>query len=113
LPQLTRLERRDADMVLDWDDGTKHVIAYEEIRHACPCASCSPLRNGDDSSIMLRQNVENLPQEKPKVKPIGKYAISFEWNQGCSSGIYRFERLWKLGEKQDPDGGKTYVHGAW
>lgn len=110
---MTRIERRDTDMILDWDDGTQHVIGYDEVRHACPCASCSPQRNKDESSIELRRSVENLPREKPTIRPIGNYAISFEWNQGCSSGIYRFERLWKLGEKQDPDGGKTYVHGAW
>ena len=41
------------------------------------------------------------------------YALAFEWSTGCSSGIYRFERIWRLGEKQDPDNGKAYVHGAW
>ena len=113
MPQLTRLERRDTDMVLDWDDGTNHTIPYDDLRHACPCASCSPQRNEDETSMMLRHTIENLPREKPTVRTIGNYALSFEWVQGCSSGIYRFERLWKLGEKQDPDGGKTYVHGAW
>ena len=54
-----------------------------------------------------------MAAEKPKVRTIGKYALAFDWTHGCSSGIYRFERIWALANNQDPDGGKQYVHGAW
>jgi DUF971 family protein len=54
-----------------------------------------------------------MAAEKPKVRTVGKYALAFEWNQGCSSGIYRFERIWALANNQDPDDGRSYVHGAW
>jgi ATP-binding protein involved in chromosome partitioning len=113
LPTLNRLERRDLDIHLTWSDGTEHEITYDDLRHACPCAKCAPQRNEDETSMILRRNVEKLPREKPNVRKIGNYALSFEWNNGCSSGIHRFERLWKLGSKQDPDDGKPYVHGAW
>ena len=83
------------------------------LRHACPCAKCAPQRNDDESSKVLRRTVERLPKEKPTVRPVGNYALAFEWTNGCSSGIHRFERIWRLGEKQDPDNGKAYVHGAW
>ena len=113
IPALTRLERRDADMHLTWDDGTIHEIRYDDLRHACPCANCSPQRNSDDSSFTLRQAVDALAVEKPTVRPTGNYALVFEWTTGCSSGIYRFERIWRIGENEDPDQGKQYVHGAW
>ena len=113
LPELKRLERRDVDMHLTWSDGTEHEITYDDLRHACPCAKCAPQRNDDESSKVLRRAVERLPKEKPTVNSVGNYALAFKWTNGCSSGIHRFERIWRLGEKQDPDNGKAYVHGAW
>ena len=79
IPELKRLERRDVDMHLIWSDGTEHVITYDDLRHACPCANCSPQRNNDDSSKILRRTVEALPKEKPTVRPVGNYALAFEW----------------------------------
>ncbi|MEC8311587.1 MAG: gamma-butyrobetaine hydroxylase-like domain-containing protein [Candidatus Thermoplasmatota archaeon] len=55
-----------------------------------------------------------MPPTKPTVRTVGNYALTFDWEDaGCSSGIYRFERLWALANRQDPDGGTPYVHGAW
>ena len=113
IPELNRLERREFDMHLTWSDGTEHEDTYDDLRHACPCAKCAPQRNDDESSMILRRSVEKLPKEMPTVRPVGNYALSFDWNNGCSSGIHRFERIWRLGEKLDPDNGKAYVHGAW
>lgn len=113
IPELIRLERRDVDIHLTWSDGTEHEVTYDDLRYACPCAKCGPQRNSDESSLILRSNVEKLPREIPTVRPVGHYALSFEWVNGCSSGIHRFERIWRLGEKQDPDNGNAYVHGVW
>ena len=112
-PKMTRLERREVDVVLSYESEQNFVVSYDDIRHACPCAKCSPLRNDDASSKSLRREVESMAAEKPNVKPVGKYALSFEWTLGCSSGIYRFERIWALANKQDPDSGRSYVHGVW
>lgn len=113
LPTLKRLERRKKDMVLTWEDGSEFTIDYHDLRHACPCAKCAPSRNDDESSLTLRKQVEALPREKPTVRTVGNYALVFEWENGCSSGIYRFERLHALCRGEDPDSGKPYVHGAW
>jgi len=113
IPALKRLERRESDMVLTWANGDEFSIDYRDLRHACPCAKCAPSRNDDESSIILREQVEALAIEKPTVRAVGNYALVFEWNSGCSSGIYRFERLHALCLGQDPDSGKPYVHGAW
>ena len=112
-PELIRLERRDLDMLLTYESGDQFTVTYDDIRYSCPCAKCSPLRNEDESSKSLRRQIEALSPEKPKVKPVGKYALAFEWDSGCSSGIYRFERIWVLANNQDPDDGRAYVHGVW
>ena len=113
MPRLTRFERRDVDVALTYENGEVYNVTYDDLRHACPCAKCSPLRNEDESSKTLRRQVEALPKEKPQVRTVGNYALGFEWSSGCSSGIYRFERLWDLANRRDPDNGRPYVHGAW
>lgn len=113
MPTMSRFERRETDVQLTYDDGSEYTVTYDDIRHSCPCAKCSPLRNEDEASKNLRRQVEALPKEKPKVRIVGNYALGFEWTQGCSSGIFRFERIWDLANRRDPDNGKPYVHGAW
>lgn len=113
LPSLKKLERRQQDMVLTYENADEFTVSYDDLRFACPCAKCSPMRNQDDSSRSLRRQIEALPAEKPTVRTIGKYALAFQWIQGCSSGIYRFERIYDLANRRDPDRGKPYVHGAW
>jgi DUF971 family protein len=113
MPRLSRFERRDVDVVLTYDTDAEFTVTYDDLRHACPCAKCSPLRNEDESSKTLRRQVEAFPKEKPQVRTVGNYALGFEWTNGCSSGIYRFERIWDIANRRDPDNGKPYVHGAW
>jgi len=113
IPELKRLERHDSKMHLTYDNGDEFTITYDDLRHSCPCAKCAPSRNEDESSKSLRRNVESLPPEKPNVRTVGNYALAFDWKQGCSSGIYRYERIWALANNQDPDDGREYVHGAW
>ena len=59
IPTLKRLERRDNDMLLSWDDGTEHTITYNDLRYYCPCAKCGPLRNEDETALSLRRQVES------------------------------------------------------
>ena len=113
IPELQRLERGDSAMELTWSDGSINTVDYRTLRYWCPCAECGPRRDAPDLADLLQEEVAALPQEMPTAKPVGGYALHFEWSSGCSSGIYRFERLWALANDLDPDDGKSYVHGAW
>ena len=111
-PDLLELERRPEQMALRWADGREHVIDYQELRGWCPCATCSPRRDDEASAAALRGELARLRHDPPKVQVMG-YGLSFDWVQGCSSGIWTYERLYAVGEGLDPDEGKPYVHGAW
>lgn len=111
--ELQRLERGDSAMELTWSDGSTNTVDYRTLRYWCPCAKCGPRRDAPNLAELLQEEVAALPLEMPTVKPVGGYALHFEWSRGCSSGIYRFERLWALANALDPDDGKSYVHGAW
>ena len=43
IPELKRLERRDTDLELTYEDGSKFTVTYDDLRYSCPCAKCSPL----------------------------------------------------------------------
>ena len=113
IPKLVELERTESSAILRWQDGSEHTVSWKDIRYYCPCARCSPNRDNEETALELRAQVESHPDERPAVRAVGRYALSFEWSQGCSSGIHRFERLWDIAGGVDPDHGKPYVHGAW
>jgi len=113
MPTLVRIERRESDLHLTYEDEQELTVSYHDLRHACPCAHCSPLRNEDETSLKLRSQVESFKLHKPSINPVGHYALNFIWENGCSNGIFRFERIWDLANHRDPDHGKPYVHGAW
>ena len=75
MPDLTRLERHDTNMSLTYSDGGEFTVSYDDLRHACPCAKCAPLRNEDETSKSLRRQVEAMPAEKPKVRTVGKLSL--------------------------------------
>ncbi len=113
IPELRRLERTATAMELTWSDGAENSVAYRTLRYWCPCAKCGPRRDAADLVTLLEAEIDSLAEEKPTVGKVGGYALHFEWTNGCSSGIYRFERIWAIANAQDPDGGKPYTHGAW
>ena len=63
LPTLKKLERRQQDMVLTYDDASEYTVSYDDLRHACPCAKCSPMRNEDDTSRTLRRQLRPCQQK--------------------------------------------------
>ena len=113
IAELKRLERFEKELRLTWSDGTENKVTYADLRYWCPCAKCSPRRDSEELAANLNTEISSLRNDKPDVKKVGGYALHFEWSDGCSSGIYRFERLWDLALSNDPDGGRKFVHGAW
>ncbi len=72
-----------------WDDGQKHTYSLSDLQKECPCAACA----------------EQSPQINSEVRAhemhgVGNYALKFSFNSGCSNGIYDFDMLYQLGERQ-------------
>jgi len=87
-------------MEIEWKDGLKSQWSFAWLRNACPCATCH-----DEREKSGRKPGEPKPQPKTllpmyqapprpeSVTPIGRYAISFQWNDGHKSGIYSWDYL--------------------
>ncbi|HTX42302.1 MAG TPA: DUF971 domain-containing protein [Acidobacteriaceae bacterium] len=85
---------------IDWKDGHRSRWSFAWLRNACPCATCHEEREAQsrEPGEAKPRPATLLPmyQEPPKPKsasPVGNYAISFQWNDGHTSGIYSWEYL--------------------
>ena len=79
-----------------WEDGHRDDFDVRDLRLACHCAMCIEEMSGrpllDPSSI--RSDV--APRT---IISVGHYAITINWSDGHSTGIYSFEYLRDLGER--------------
>ena len=87
-------------MQILWNDGHESSYTFTWLRDACPCAMCDEERTGSGRAIGAAPKPEpgTLPMYRPPVRPneitpVGKYAISFKWNDGHQHGIYSWEFL--------------------
>src|SRR6266852_6176689 len=85
---------------IDWDDGHRTHFAFQWLRDACPCATCTEERNNHNRKPgePVKQASSLLPMYKEPVKPkevksVGRYAVNFSWNDGHASGIYSWDYL--------------------
>ena len=81
------------DVKIRWQDGHESVYPARELRLACPCAGCV-----DEMTGQIRLIATSVAQDvRPlKIDLIGRYAISIQWSDGHSTGIYAFDRLRKM-----------------
>jgi DUF971 family protein len=83
-----------------WEDEHQTHYNFAWLREACPCATCTEERNKDHRAPgePAKKAAALLPMYKEPVKPtsanqVGKYALSFAWNDGHSAGIYSWDYL--------------------
>jgi DUF971 family protein len=90
---------------IDWKDGHHSAFPFAFLRNACPCAHCNEEREKQGRSPGQPEKPKPglLPMYKEparpiEVTPVGRYAISFHWNDGHQHGIYSWEYLRSLGD---------------
>ena len=89
--------RRDArTLSVLWEDGHRDDLDVRDLRLACHCALCIEEMSGrpllDPASVR--------PDVAPRtITSVGHYAITANWSDGHSTGIYSFEYLRALGER--------------
>ena len=85
-----QVEALDAERAVrvTWADGHVSEIANDALRDACPCARCRDAREG--GRRMLRMAAAT---KLAGWKRIGNYALSFEWADGHTEGIFAYDFL--------------------
>ena len=100
-PLKVRVKKSEGTGVeIDWRDGHKSAWDFRWLRDACPCATCNAERETTGRATgqpkPKSQDPFALYQAPPlpdEVTPVGKYALSFKWNDGHQSGIYSWTYL--------------------
>jgi DUF971 family protein len=89
----------DANLVIEWSDGQRHVHTWKQLRDACPCAACREEREKPPDPLRVLKPAELLPLRAVSMPRVGRYAYKIVWSDGHDSGIYTLEHLRELGQR--------------
>ena len=82
---------RDRGLTLVFDDGFECFFATDDLRLACPCATCRGLR--DQGRDVWPAPGAPVPARIEDAQLVGAWGLGILWNDGHSTGIYPFESL--------------------
>jgi DUF971 family protein len=83
--------RRDEGVTLTFVDGYVAELDLLALRQGCPCAACRGLR--DRGELAWPRPGSPTPLRIEDAALHGAWALTFQWNDGHSTGIYPFESL--------------------
>ena len=98
---------RAAGVTLAWEDGLAGTFALEELRRACPCATCRGRRDRGLAAWPLPGAPETITVTDAEL--VGAWGMSFTWSDGHGTGIYPWDSLRRwlearaAGRELDPD----------
>jgi ATP-binding protein involved in chromosome partitioning len=96
---------KTGDMQVEWPDGFGGSISPYDLRINCPCALCVDEETGkrtlDPDQVPLDVKIGGLDK-------VGRYAVSITFSDGHNTGIFKFDRLRALAEKQKDSAGKSF-----
>lgn len=85
-----------------WKDGHQSHYSFLWLRDACPCALCDEERTKTGRKFGQAPlpppgslPMYRTPPRATETKAVGRYAISFVWNDGHQHGIYSWDFLRK------------------
>jgi len=77
-------------IALTWEDGHHTVYPARELRLRCRCAMCIEETSG--RPLLDPATVPETVRAKG-IEMVGQYAISIEWSDGHTTGIFNFRDL--------------------
>ena len=90
------IEESDSEISILWSDETENRYDAAYLRRACPCAGCVNEWTGE--KILKPEAVpDNLSFSSISI--VGRYALNFHFSDGHQTGIYSFQFLKQLPEK--------------
>ncbi len=87
----------DKFLLIEWNDNSHSSFKLTMLRRFCPCASCLADREKQGKNYIPIFGRDQVKVES--IKPVGNYALGIKWNDGHDSGIYEYQYLYKLAEK--------------
>jgi len=95
----------DGKLVIEWPDGHSGAFAAYDLRVSCPCALCvdedTGARTLDPKKVPLDIKISGFEK-------VGRYAVSLTFSDGHNTGIFKFDRLRNIEQKQKDTAGQTF-----
>lgn len=82
---------------ITWADGRVCEYHAPVLRRACPCAQCVDEWTGERT---LKPQAVADEIEISDLSLVGRYALNFRWSDGHETGIYSFQYLRDLCERE-------------
>ena len=89
------------ELAVAWSDGQETYLPLETVRRACPCATCK----GEGDALYAASKPE-ITYDPPRAFTLrswafsGGYAWQPTWNDGHSTGLYAFDYLRGIGQRE-------------
>jgi ATP-binding protein involved in chromosome partitioning len=101
----TAMELKEGNLVLTWPDGHASTYNAYDLRINCPCALCV-----DEDSGEKKLDPKQVPLDIKVAgyEKVGRYAVSLNFTDGHNTGIFKFDRLRKIEQKQKDSAGKSF-----
>ncbi|HUW26808.1 MAG TPA: DUF971 domain-containing protein [Gallionella sp.] len=94
-PTEIKLHQQSRLLEITFDDGAGYRLPYEFLRVYSPSAEVVGHGRGQETLQLGKKNVGVR-----EVSPIGSYAMKIVFDDGHDSGLYTWEYLRELGERQ-------------
>lgn len=91
------MEMANGNLELEWPDGTKNEFTPYNLRINCGCALCM---SEDTGQRIIDPKQVPLDIKIGAFERVGRYAVTMSFSDGHNTGIYKFEMLRELAQKQ-------------
>lgn len=90
-------QESNSQLRITWADNRVCNYRAAALRRACPCAQCVDEWTGERT---LKPQTISEEIEIGDLSIVGRYALNFRWSDGHETGIYSFQYLRDLCERQ-------------
>ncbi len=90
------IEESDSEISINWSDDTETKFNASDLRRNCPCAGCINEWTGE--KILKADSIKD-DLSFSAISIVGRYALNFHFSDGHDTGIYSFQYLKEMTEK--------------
>ena len=95
-PTEIKLHQKSRILEIAFDDGSRYSLPCEYLRVFSPSAEVRGHGPGQEVLQVGKRDVEIK-----EIEPVGNYAVKLGFSDGHDTGLYSWEYLHELGEKQE------------
>jgi len=95
-PTEIKLHQKSRILEIAFDDGKRFSLPCEYLRVFSPSAGVRGHGPGQEVLQVGKRDVEIR-----EIEPVGVYAVKLAFSDGHDTGLYSWEYLYELGEKQE------------